>query len=157
MCCVVCFVCLRPVSCVTNVASFSVLSIQIILGVVGNTVFFNVYLKHCKDRWNKQMHIKIAWNTFSNWQDSFFLHIILKWWATRTSPKLEETQGKSFLHLIRHPPCCSYCQCVGHYYMQTSKNSVNKTWVLLQRTDVPSTRNDVADITTWSSNHKDIW
>ena len=43
------FVCLRPVSCVTNVASFSVLSIQIILGVFGNTVFFNVYLKHCKD------------------------------------------------------------------------------------------------------------
>jgi hypothetical protein len=29
--------------------------------------------------------------------------------ATRTSPKLEETQaptkGKSFLHLIKHPPC----------------------------------------------------
>jgi hypothetical protein len=73
MCCVVCFVCLRPVSYVSTVASFSWLSIQIILGVVGNTVFFNVYLKHCKDSWNKQMHIKIAWNTFSNWQDSFFL------------------------------------------------------------------------------------
>ena len=33
MCCVVCFVCLRPVSYVSNVASFSGLSI---LGVVDN-------------------------------------------------------------------------------------------------------------------------
>jgi hypothetical protein len=54
----VCFflVCLCPVSCVSNVASFSGLSI---LGVVGNSIFFNVYLKHCKDSWNQQIHSKL--------------------------------------------------------------------------------------------------
>ena len=49
-------VCLCPVSCVSNVASFSGLSI---LGVVGNSIFFNVYLKHCKDSWNQQIHSKL--------------------------------------------------------------------------------------------------
>ena len=56
MCCGFCFVCLRPMFCVSNVVSFSGLSI---LGVVSNSVFFNIYLKHCKDSWNQQIHSKL--------------------------------------------------------------------------------------------------
>ena len=48
--------------------------------------------------------------------------------------------------------------CVGHHYMQTNTNNVNKTWALLQTTGVKERRfyaEIVTDITAGSSERKD--